>query len=168
MYCLIRLCVTLQVSCKWPLNFVIMVYAGFASVGTVMTINLNHNFFSISLDIKCIELVFTDHWAFFKMYQEIVDNLVALRPGHLTRYVILPAAHASGMPGTFSPPSPPLLLTSSFLWSRWRGKRSRHSRRMRNPQFYVSGKRSMAVFSSSYRSLSVTCVILALMLSFVQ
>ena len=34
-------------------------------------------------------------------------------------------------------------LTSGFLWSRWRlgrGKRSRHSRRMRNPQFYVSGK----------------------------
>ena len=30
-----------------------------------------------------------------------------------------------------------------FLWSRWRGKRSRHSRRMRNPQFYVSGKRPM-------------------------
>ena len=26
-------------------------------------------------------------------------------------------------------------LTSSFLWSRWRGKRSRHSRRMRKPQF---------------------------------
>ena len=25
---------------------------------------------------------------------------------------------------------------------RWRGKRSRHSRRMRNPQFFVSGKRS--------------------------
>ena len=35
-------------------------------------------------------------------------------------------------------------LTSGFLWSRWRGKRSRHSRRMRNPQFYVSGKRPMA------------------------
>ena len=26
-------------------------------------------------------------------------------------------------------------LTSGFIWSRWRGKRSRHSRRMRNPQF---------------------------------
>ena len=26
---------------------------------------------------------------------------------------------------------------------RWRGKCSRHSRRMRNPQFYVSGKRSI-------------------------
>ena len=32
-------------------------------------------------------------------------------------------------------------LTSGFLWSRWWGKRSRHSRRMRNPQFFVSGKR---------------------------
>ena len=27
---------------------------------------------------------------------------------------------------------------------RWRGKRSRHSRRIRNPQFYVSDKRPMA------------------------
>ena len=27
-------------------------------------------------------------------------------------------------------------LTSSFLWSRWRGKCSRHSRHMRNPHFY--------------------------------
>ena len=26
-------------------------------------------------------------------------------------------------------------LTSGFLWRRWRGKRSRHSRRMRKPQF---------------------------------
>ena len=34
-------------------------------------------------------------------------------------------------------------ITSGFLWSRWRGKRSRHSRRMRNPQFCVSRKRPM-------------------------
>ena len=34
-------------------------------------------------------------------------------------------------------------LTSGFLWRRCLGKRSRHSRRMRNPQFYVSGKRLM-------------------------
>ena len=66
------------------------------------------------------------------------------------------------MPGTFSPPlrvndpdmhhgtcvthvpwCMPWLLTSGFLWSRWRGKRPRHSRRMRNPQFYISGKRPM-------------------------
>ena len=80
------------------------------------------------------------------------------RHGPLTRYVKLRVA--PGMPGTFSPPlrvsDPgmhhgtcvthvpwciPGLLTSGFLWSRWRGKRSRHSRRMRNPQFYVSDKR---------------------------
>ena len=36
-------------------------------------------------------------------------------------------------------------LTCVFLWSWWRGKRSRHSRCMPNPQFDVSGKRSMAV-----------------------
>ena len=73
-------------------------------------------------------------------------------------------AHAPGMPGTFSP-SPqvsypdmhhgtcvthvpwcmPGSLTSGFLWNRWRGKRSRHSRRMRNLQFYVSGKRPMVL-----------------------
>ena len=77
-------------------------------------------------------------------------------------YVILRVAHATGMPGTFSPPprvsdpdmdhgtcvthvpwSMPGSLTSGFLWSRWRGKRSRHFRRMRNPQFCVSGKRPM-------------------------
>ena len=76
------------------------------------------------------------------------------------RYVKLWVAHAPGMPGTFSltprvsdpdmhhgtcvthvPWCMSVLLTSAFLWSRWWGKRSRHSRRMRNPQFYVSGKR---------------------------
>ena len=71
-------------------------------------------------------------------------------------------AHAPGMPETFSPPPRvsdpdmhhgtsvthvpcwmPGSLTSGFLLSwRW-GKRSRHFRRMRNPQFYVSGKRPM-------------------------
>ena len=38
----------------------------------------------------------------------------------------------------------PRTLTSGFLWSQWRGKRSRHSRRMHNPQFYLSGKRPTA------------------------
>ena len=71
-------------------------------------------------------------------------------------------AHAPGMPGTFSPPpqvSNPDMhhgtcvthvpwcmsgsLTSGFLWSRWRGKHSRHPRRMSSPQFYVSVKRPM-------------------------
>ena len=35
-------------------------------------------------------------------------------------------------------------LTRGFLWSRWRGKRPRHSRRVRKRQFYVAGKRPMS------------------------
>ena len=85
-----------------------------------------------------------------------------LNHGPLTKYAKLWVAHASGMPGKFSPPlrfsgpgmrhgtcvthvpwCMPGSLTSGFLWSRWREKRSRHSRRMGNPQFCVSGKRPM-------------------------
>ena len=81
---------------------------------------------------------------------------ILLANGPLSRYVKLRIAHAPGMPGTFSPPPlvsdpdiqhgtcvmhmpwcMPVSLTSSFPWSRWRGKRSRHSRRMRNPQHDV-------------------------------
>ena len=73
--------------------------------------------------------------------------------------------HASCMPGTFSlqpqisdPDMPhgtcvthvpwcmPGSLTSSFLWSRCWEKRFRHSRRMHNPQFYISGKRPMVPY----------------------
>ena len=35
-------------------------------------------------------------------------------------------------------------LPSGFIWSRWRGIRSRHSRSTRNTQFCVSGKRSIS------------------------
>ena len=78
------------------------------------------------------------------------------------QYVIMRLAHAPGILGTLSPTpraSDPDIhhgtcvthvpwcmsgsLTSGFLWSRWRGNRSRLSRCMRNPQFYVCGKRPM-------------------------
>ena len=88
------------------------------------------------------------------------------RHGPLIRYVKLWVVRAPLMPGTFSPP--PLVndpdmhhgtyvthvpwcmsgsLTSGFLWSSWRGKRSQHSQLLRNPQFYVSGKRPMEMVS---------------------
>ena len=86
----------------------------------------------------------------FTQVAEGTDHKVR-RHGPLARYVKLWVAHVPGMPGTFSPPlrvSNPSMhhgmlgsLTSGFLWSWWWGKRSRHSRRMRNPQFYVSGKK---------------------------
>ena len=94
---------------------------------------------------------------------KLIIVILIITHGPLARYVKLWVAHAPGMPGTLSP-SPwvsdpdmhhgtcvthvpwcmPGSLASSFLWNRWLGKRSRHSRRMRNPQFYVSGKRPMA------------------------
>ena len=89
--------------------------------------------------------------------------------GLLNRYLKLRVAHAPRMPGTFSPPprvSDPVMhhgtcvthmlwcmpdsLTSGFLWSRWRGKRSRYSRRTRNPLIYISGKRPIACAANLY------------------
>ena len=84
--------------------------------------------------------------------------------GPLTRYAKLPVAHAPGMSGSLSAPpgvsdpdmyhgtcathvpwymsgTPPIV----FLWRRWWEKRSRHSRRMRDLHFYVSGKRPMGI-----------------------
>ena len=91
-------------------------------------------------------------------------NAVAQTHGPHTRYAKLRVAHSPGMPGTFSPLlrfSDPAMhhgrcvthvpwcmsgsLTSGFLWSQ--GKRSRHSRRMHNQQFYVSGKRPICIYA---------------------
>ena len=99
-----------------------------------------------------------------------------LNHGSLARYVKLRVAHA---PGTFS--SPPWLsdpdmhhgtcvmhvpwclpgsLNSGLLWSLWRGKRSRHSWCMRNPNFYVSRKRPMSdmVLQMQLFSILYNCV----------
>ena len=86
--------------------------------------------------------------------------------GPLARYVKLRVAHMPRMPGTFSPPprvSDPNMhhgtcvthvpwcmpgsLTSRFLCNGWRGKRSWHSRRKRNPQFCVSSKRPIELMA---------------------
>ena len=58
------------------------------------------------------------------------------------RWVSNPDMH-HGTCVTHVPWCMPRSLTNGFRWSRWRGKRSRHSRRMPNPQIYVSGKRPM-------------------------
>ena len=95
--------------------------------------------------------------------------------GPLARYAKLRVVHTPGMPGTFSPRprvSDPDMhhgtcvthvpwcmlgsLTSGFPLKSMAGKRSRHSRRMRNPQFYVSGKRPMVVRAQSCRAWMLT------------
>ena len=100
--------------------------------------------------------LFLNKWIAFCLFDWWIIN------GLLVRYVNVQVARAPEMPGTFSlsprvsdtdmhrgtcvtqvPWCMSELLTSDFLWSWWRRKRSRHSRRMRNPQFYVSGKMSI-------------------------
>ena len=50
-------------------------------------------------------------------------------------------------------------LTSGFLWKQWRGKRSRHSRRMRNPRFCIFGKRPIGlIWCNPMREDSVGCI----------
>ena len=104
---------------------------------------------------------YNDVWSKKKQPSWISPLQCVSHHGLLARYVKLRVAHAPGMPRTFFPPlrvsdpdmhhgtcvthvpwCMPGSLTDGFLWSRWRGKRSQ---RMRNPQFYVSGKRPMVI-----------------------
>ena len=108
----------------------------------------------------CCQKQVSKAWISDCIQQNSVGCSYLFNPGPLTTYVKLWFAHVPGMPGTFSQPRRvsdpdihhgtcvthvpwcmPGSLTSGFLWS-WRpGKRSRHSRRMRNLKFYISGKR---------------------------
>ena len=47
-------------------------------------------------------------------------------------------------------------LTSGFLWSRRRGKSSRHSQHIHNPQIYVSGKRPIGWIKWHTRSREIS------------
>ena len=92
----------------------------------------------------------------------MLAHMAGFCDGPLTRYVKSRLVHAPGVPRTFSPPPRvgdpdmhhgtcvtqvpwcmPGSQTSGSLWIQWRRKRSQHSHHMRNPQYYVSGKRSM-------------------------
>ena len=114
-------------------------------------------------------------------FSDAITHPWAIFNGPLTRYVKLRVAHAPGIPGTFSsPPSSKVTASKRSLhasWhvryartmmhvgiasSRWRRKGSQHSRRMRNPQFYTSGKRPIwlnwtAFEITRFRSNHVLC-----------
>ena len=114
------------------------------------------------------------HKVKYNIHHEVC--FVSIYHGALTRYVKLLVGHVSGMPETFSPPPRvsdhdmhhctcvthvpwcmPVSLTSGFLSSRWRRKHSQNSRRMRNLQFCVSGKRPIA--SSSALNISIWVIV---------
>ena len=67
------------------------------------------------------------------------QNIILLSMGLLIRKLVGCACARNAV--THVPWCIPGSLTSGFLLSRWRGKRSQLSRRMRNPQFYVWRKR---------------------------
>ena len=103
------------------------------------------------IDIACKTM--NALWLHPWLYTGNISNRISSSPP-------VPHICVSVLPGTFSPPprvSDPDIhhgtcvthvpwcmsgsFTSCFLWSRWCRKRSRHSRCMHNPQFYVIGKR---------------------------
>ena len=105
----------------------------------------------------------TLHRCLSAIYHNYNDNMaLTLVPWASCQIRKIAGAHATGMPGTFSSPSRvsnhdmhhdtcvahvsrcmPGSLIRGFHWIRRWGKRSRHSRRMHHPQFYVSDKRPM-------------------------
>ena len=141
------------------------------------TCRIHHVGYECCSLISSMSVIIESYWWIHIVFVSLLPSspcwLLPFFYGPLVRYVKLQVAHAPGMPGTFSPPPRvrdpdmhhgtcdmhvpwcmPGSLTSDFLWSRWRGKRSRHSRRKRNPQFYVSGKRPISSSSSLYYSSS--------------
>ena len=95
---------------------------------------------------KQIQFLHLSHiWAFCQI-RKIAGCACAGNAGN-----VFPPQRVSGPDmhhGTCVPCVPrcmPGSLTGGFLWSRWPGKRSRHSWRMRNPQFYVPDKRPMTL-----------------------
>ena len=60
------------------------------------------------------------------------------------------ARNAGNVPPPPLPWCMPGSLAGGFLWNRWCGKRSRHSRRLGNLQFFVSGKKPIVSSMHGY------------------
>ena len=105
-----------------------------------------------------------DKWIFLIVYSECDKNDTLHKPWASYQIRKIAGCGCTGNAGKISPPRRisdpgmnhgtcvthvpwcmPGSLTSGFLWSRWREKRSRHPWRMRNPPFYVSRKRPMGL-----------------------
>ena len=119
-----------------------------------------HNVYGINLLIYCSHLGNGTKYVEVHLNSLAYLNFLARMPN--TRYVKLRVVHAPGMPGTFYPATDfkgnrqlatryvSRHVRDGVAYPQWRGKRSRHSRRMRNPQFYVSGKRPVVIWISEH------------------
>ena len=114
--------------------------------------------------VRCVWLCKLNYIEIWKHNWIFSSSGVLHRP--LTRYAKSRVAHAPGMPRTFSPPlqrkplvNDPGMHTRAMMHvgtakPRWRGKRSRYYRRMRNPRYCVSGNGPM----HHYQNNSQLCV----------
>ena len=113
-------------------------------------------------------MLFSCPWNGYFVVQIIAVRKWHCRYGPHTRHVKLRVVQAPGMPGTLSLSLTSKETTSYRPWyasphmrraralmhvgianPRWRGKRSRYSQCMRNPQFYAFGKRPMGWLSGN-------------------
>ena len=85
-------------------------------------------------------------WASYQIHvRKVAGYACAGNAGNVFRARVSDPDMHHGTCVTHVPWCMPESLTSGFLWSRWRGKRSRLFRIMRNPQLCVSGKRSVDI-----------------------
>ena len=107
---------------------------------TVVRLKLGHGWVMAS-HTKIIDVI-TCPWASYQIHK--TDSCACA--GNAGNVLRKRSRHASRHVRDEVPWCIPVSLTSGLLWSRWRVKRSRHSRCMRNPHFYVhiSGKRHMS------------------------
>ena len=91
-----------------------------------------------TLEFRLIDYIWL-LWTFCQL-RKIAGCTCAGRGNVFSTTTVLQSRHASRHV-TYVPWCMPGSLTGGFIWSRWRGKRSRYSRRMRNPSFYVFCKR---------------------------
>ena len=148
--------------CKWFLIFFYLLHDCKWKRFTIIWLNHSQNTTTVILKrgkrVQAFTFGFLDcsnhhvgsRWLLFYLRNVLKKSRKSFY-GPLARHVKLPVAHAPGMPGTFFPtpwdsdsdmlhgmcvPHAPWCmpgsLTSAFPWSRWLGKRSRHSRCARN------------------------------------
>ena len=89
-------------------------------------------------------LILAKPWASYQI-RKIVGCVGTGNAGNVFPVTDFKGNHQLAIPACIAARASRAVMHAGIASLQWRGKRSRHSRRMRNPQFYVSGKRPMSV-----------------------